>query len=85
MASLPTAARAWTEQMTKLRVFKTPKTAVAAVRKEGLHLMFYTIAPHCSAAGTGYAVEFAVELPEDYAEIVGRGFFATLKTVNPAL
>lgn len=71
--------------MTKLRVFKTETSARAAVRKEGLHLVDHTIARHCSAAGTGFAVTFAVELPEDYTEIVNRGFLATMKTVNPAL
>ncbi len=70
--------------MPKLRVFKTQQTARAAVRKQGLHLMDHTIVPHCSAAGTGFAVEFVVELPEDLVEITGRGFFATTKKVNPA-
>lgn len=62
----------------KLNIYKTQKSAIAAIKRHGLHLMNYEIKYYCSAEGTGFIVKFYVHDLDDYCEMVKRGFKAKI-------
>lgn len=62
-----------------LKVFKSEKTAKAAVKNNGIEGIPHTFEPHCSAAGTGWIVRFTVDNSEDFHELVKRGFSAKIQ------
>jgi len=56
------------------RSYKTEASARAAIKREGLHAMKFTI----EQRGERYFPLFACELPEDRRELLDRGFNAFL-------
>jgi hypothetical protein len=67
-----------------LKVYKNEATAKSAIKREGLHMMNYIIQPHCSSAGTGFAVRFYVHDMLDLEEVQSRGFAAIINVEKAA-